>query len=732
MFAGDGQAAPHFMRYSGLTGAGINAMSFNNFLKGSLAGTSFSDRFSTYLKETDWSNSEVVTRGTGSNFGIDGFLRPGFSYADAVDYFYAKIVECFESGSDKDRILSPEWKNKFAAAMVPRGMQEDLTFITALRAQFNVCVTEKFFDAIKRDPHLAGHEIEAILRGLYSDVGARAFWARELPRLQSDEKTRVIIDSHTGIANRVVGLCEEVIRYAQDSFDQNERVSSQLFLQPKPVDSVVDDFAVEAQNFANSLTQSAAIASGSLALTLQDNSEVSSTAALVLGIFNISVAFGSITNVSRYKIRNEETRILIEKDSFTNLLKAVFSLMNRETRESVPQDQNPFLVELETTVKEFRECLVYYGLDLPETFDHNYQRATSRDGINNMDQILAWRTLIASDFIPGITNGYVQDSLVAICKELDEMLFMLGRQHKVVVDSEAKQLFNRLVAFRSRLNASLQTGLVRFGFLKQRDFAHWDVIVAVRNFVSLFWRLDRRNAMRWAPIQSETLGILEQTKELAERCGGLHREVQDLTTLYWATRESDISSLIFLLAVTVFIASILFSFARVFNVETLEDIAFWALLASTMGALLAVQHLGRKLAILVRLHGQLGQKPASIDLTKVSKVTAIQITFTVARLATALLAAVALPLSLAKRFFDFGAPNIPESIAFCSLVLAGASGIIFLFVEFGVRYNLPVTLGPFVCGLFREEIEEFHLAAAKGQSRPRDARTCEKMREIET
>ena len=48
----------------------------------------------------------------------------------------------------------------------------------------------------------------------------------------------------------------------------NERVSSQLFNQPKPVDSIVDDFAVEAQSFANSLTLSAAFSASALAFSL--------------------------------------------------------------------------------------------------------------------------------------------------------------------------------------------------------------------------------------------------------------------------------------------------------------------------------------------------------------------------------------------------------------------------------------------------------------------------------
>jgi hypothetical protein len=80
-FIGDEQSTPHFMRYSGLTGACVNGMLFNNFIKQAIDGIPFQDRFAEYSKETNWNNAEVVTRGTGANCGEDGFLRPGFPYA---------------------------------------------------------------------------------------------------------------------------------------------------------------------------------------------------------------------------------------------------------------------------------------------------------------------------------------------------------------------------------------------------------------------------------------------------------------------------------------------------------------------------------------------------------------------------------------------------------------------------------------------------------------------------
>jgi hypothetical protein len=61
-YVGDAQASPHFMRYSGLTGACINCMSINNLVAQALSGSSFEDRAIRFSFETTWSNGEVIQR----------------------------------------------------------------------------------------------------------------------------------------------------------------------------------------------------------------------------------------------------------------------------------------------------------------------------------------------------------------------------------------------------------------------------------------------------------------------------------------------------------------------------------------------------------------------------------------------------------------------------------------------------------------------------------------------
>jgi hypothetical protein len=155
-FVGDEQVTPHFMRYSGLTGACINAMLFNNFVKSSIEGVAFIDRFQLYSKETNWSNGEVVARGTSSNFGQDGFLRPGFPYDHGIDYLHSKVIEYMETQQDFNAILSRDWKAKFAASMIPCGMELNEDFIRVLYEKTQMRIFNKFLSGVKRDKGVSG------------------------------------------------------------------------------------------------------------------------------------------------------------------------------------------------------------------------------------------------------------------------------------------------------------------------------------------------------------------------------------------------------------------------------------------------------------------------------------------------------------------------------------------------------------------------------------------------
>ena len=299
------------------------------------------------------------------------------------------------------------------------------------------------------------------------------------------------------------------------------------------------------------------------------------------------------------------------------------------------------------------------------------------------------------------------------------MHFLLTQDVPKVVEGgrEAEALFNRLRSFRPRLEKSLQRGPVRFGFLKKRRLVDWDIMVVFRYFYGLFCCASRTSTTGLAPTSTETLGITKQLRHLSalHRSQILRREIRDLEGLYWATRESDIGSMIFMAGFTVFVASIVFTIARIFSIDFLEDVAFWATLGSAFGAILASFHLWKKLFILLKLQSILGNKASTVQssddadsIRKVRRITWTQILLTVARLLAAGGAAVALPWSVAVSGFADKltlSEDIPFWIALVAVATALGSTIFFFIVEYVVRYNLPPKLGEFVCESFRDEIE---------------------------
>jgi hypothetical protein len=727
-FIGDEQATPHFMRYSGLTGACINAMLVANFIKQANDGIPFIDRYREYSVETNWSNGEVVQRGTGNNYGEDGFLRPGFSYKCVVNYLHSKVVEHQESGQDLDNVLSRDWKTKLAASLVPRGMALNDRFISSLYIQLHQDVFDKLVRETAKDWRIGGESLEYALKSRMKDMKDQrevgddeSFWNSFLSGLGVDEQTiNMLEETHVGVAKRLDQVCSQVIDHAKEAHIYDTRISSELFNQPKPVDSILDDFAVEAQNFANSLTQSAAFASGALAFRLM-NENISNIFSAILAGLNIGISFGTMTNVARYKIRNEEARVIFAEEKMLGVMKGVFAVMDRNEQDSVPIEKNPFVIDLEQRVAVFLANAKYYDYDEPLEFIAAYR--TLKSNINDPKAVQAFMNLITGHFIVDTyhVNSYVQENLVRIYKTLDDMYRLLTQDvNKANGGDEARIMFERLTLFRDDLESTLQYGSTRWGFVKRRPLSQWDCTVVFKYFYSLLCCSTRSCFLPTAPISAETLSIIKQARHLSRLHDSkiLRREIRDLDGLFWATRESDIASLIFTSTYLVFVSSIVFSIARIFDIKVLEDIAFWGTLASGIGAILAMFHLWRKFVILVKLMFTLGTKNkkarTSIDrdnIQKVRNVTFTQIMLTLMRLFSAASAAVALPWSVAVNGFGPQLKmdgSIPFWIALGAVCTAVASTIFFFIVEFVVRYNLSPKLGEFVCESFRSEIEDMY------------------------
>jgi hypothetical protein len=737
-FLGDEQSTPHFMRYSGLTGSAINAMQFNNFVVSAIEGVPFINRFRIFSQETTWSNGEVVQRGTTTNYGEDGFLRPGFSYDGGIKYIQSKVVEWLETKQDLDNILSHDWKKKFASSMVPRGMEMNAEFIATLKEDTNEIIFDMFVNNVKNDRELSSKDRLAVAlvarreamskrRGKLDHEQYWSDFVEGLGAVDNASRSR-LKENHSLVAKLTEKVVTQIIDFAKQEYLYDMRYSQEFWNQPKPVDSIVDDFAVEAQSFANALALSAAFSAASVAFVLYDlrrdnNTNVAQIIGAVIVGLNILLSFGTMTNIGRYKIRNEEARTLFFDHRFLGVKKAAFRALDKGTRKKIGAQENPFLVDLEAKKQKFVQNVYYYNMEDPEEFLEDYRDL--REQVNQPGAIVHFQKLLATYYIAEVyqVNSYIQEDLVKVYKICDEILDALSDEsNKARENNMAFHLFNRINDFTPQLESSLQRGHIYWGFLKQRKFLHWDVCIVFRYFLSLFCCSSGHFRIPLSSVENETYGIIKEAKAVYSIRQGtnLKREIRDLEYLYWATRESDIASMIFVSSFLGFIVSWIFSISRIITrlggPSSVTEVGFWASISSALGAILAAFHFVRKLLILVGLWCTLGgkiraagpDKDSRRALGRIKSVTFIQLLLTLARLGAAIGSAVALPWSVAQNAFPDKITTdeeIPLWIALGAFCAAVGATVFFFLVEYIVRYNLPPKLGEFVCEAFREELE---------------------------
>ena len=705
------------MRYSGLTGACINCVTFNNLVGQAVQGVPFQDRIQRYSFETTWSNGEVVQRGTGGNYGEDAFLRPGFTYRKLVDYLYGRVLEHYEIGADTDSVLSRDWKIKLAASVVPRGLEIDGIFYELLIAQLEKCLRSKLEDEIKLSigqPELpsslviaVSHKMDEIAKYLKRSPDV-VDSKRESPGV-SEVHDRVL--EKTGfLMKSVANALKQTIDFSVELRQGNQRLSSELYNQPKPVDSVVDDFAVEAQNFANSLTESASYAAATIAFNSVDATGFN-IASAAFAIWNISLSFSTMTNVSRYGNRNEEARRKFFDEKMIIVMKSVFSLMTRSQREDIVLENNPFVIHLDSLVAVFVHYARYYNI--AEVKIESFKQAYDRFRSSNLDQMstVAFARQLLQEFIPDTfhENSYLQEHLVNIYKALDEML-TLAKQAPSNGRTGADELYRMLLAFRPKLAASIERGGIRYGFVRDHAWYRTPLPVTLQYIFSpLLGKLT---------IATRTLSILKAAEAMRAPDGidkTLGKPIQDLTELYHATNESAISNMIFVSGFSVFCFSIFFTIFRFIGygstapwVHLVLRYTPWASIPSTLGSTIAITHFVRKLRILFKLDVALGRSNMKRDprIKRIRFTTRIQELLVAVRLIVVCAASVALPWGVANSTFPHqvihprkGRFSYPFYVAVAAAVSAVTAAIFFFFVEFVVRYNLDPRLGLAVsCG----------------------------------
>merc|ERR1719491_92931 len=510
-FLGDEQSTPHFMRYSGLTGACINGYLFNKFIGKAIAGEPYIDRARNYMIETNWSNGEVVQRGTGGNYGVDGFLRPGFSYEHGLDYLRSKVLEHKEFEQNFDEFLSRDWKIKFAASWIPKRLEMDDNFMDETQALLKKAIHEQFITEIARDKDLWDKPHEVLLKKIFSEIedssvgclSVTLFWNQVIEKLGNTDAR--VTDYHVPIAMTLEQAVQDIMDFSCLYYDENKRISSELEYQPKSVDFISDDFAVQAQNFTASLTFSATLSAAALTLLIVDkerDSNLPRIGAAILSALTPFLAFGSITNASQYKNRNELSREVYRDKKYLPYLQEIFSFMARGDQNATPLGINPFYREInDLSIQFVKDCHYYDQKSTGEFNQHKYEPTEFMNefrtfAINPCDDesAVAFLSSLQTKLLPVVfqENSYLQESLTDLTVVLKRLIEYNDRRHTTSADasSAASILFERAHHFENRLDGSLQRGNVRWGFFKSRKFRHGHLFTTL---VQFFW-----DKMYWA------------------------------------------------------------------------------------------------------------------------------------------------------------------------------------------------------------------------------------------
>jgi len=767
-FGGDEQSTPHFMRYSGLTGAAINAMLFNNFLTDALDSLDFVGRFNLYSKETNWNNGEVVQRGTGANYGEDGFLRPGFSYEHGMDYLHSKVIEYYESNQDLDEVLSRDWRIKVAASWVPRGLESCDQYISNLRSVLGKTCFQKLTKQVKSNSLLKGNgqiidtltaKFDSMMTSSNMLVDSGEFWPslNKLPLSLSDEEQDAL-KKEVMFVEKCAFNSNAVILHAKQLYKDNGRISSQGFSnQPKPVDSIVDSFAVEAQNFANGLNFSATLLAAAQASGIFDSTNSSddsssgpdtTTVGFIFGavLSGITpwIAVGTITNASRYKNRNELYREEFLNSKYSRILLDAFKLVDEEGRSQIPLDENPFYMKAKELADIYIKKYYYYNNENNDDFIFAFERLKmnfmSKQAIQDfIDRLL-------NDFILYEVSSYLQQHLVDLYELMMEMLLLTKNSGSVRTGSHngysrglSRGLYRRLFLFKDRLEPTLQRGPIAFGFFKQRSIRHTHLLATFQYFYNKMYcyrtgvnsfptsveAADRVSNSTMKPIAAEAYEIAEQMETLSTeinvKCA---RATHELRSLHYATTESYVTSLVITSGFISFFTSIVFTTGNIClaidnDINACKDIqtgSFWALgITSPIAAYLVVLMLSRKMGHLSTLGFALRRKAPLAEnsgaLYKSLHLLHTQQLATLMRIIAALAAAVALIGAWFNNVDELGYnPDeemdgyAVEYVALGSLGLQVFSSIFLFVIEYSLRYNLSPKLGEYLCESFKIEI----------------------------
>jgi hypothetical protein len=646
------------MRYSGLTGACINCVSLGNLIGQATRDIPFADRVQRYAFETNWSNGEVVQRGTGSNYGQDAFLRPGFRLRSLVDYIYGRACEHFDIGADASMLLTRDWKVKLAAAIVPRGLEFNESFIEALTTEFKGALHEKFEDEVKSQigsTEFPAAVASAISKKMKVVLGTmRPGSDNEAPKLEEPALPESNVITMTGqLITTVARALMEIVDFAGSLRNADRRISSKSHHQPKSADTFVDDFTIQGQTLAELLIQITSFATAMVLFILVDSS-LATVASLLIGVWNIGLSFATMADGARYTTLNEETRGKILACKMNGILKVVFLLIPKDERDSYTHEENPFEVAIDKAVEKFLASARYYNAENEKVGSFESAVKLVTESGYSAFACGVFKMQLVQEFIPKTfhDNSYLQEDLVSIHKAVEELSVYSSAQSSNV----ASGVFSQVMKLNIRLAKSVSSCEVNYGFMRECPWYRTSLPTTI-----VFLMGPMLGSLVVSNQIFSVLAAVCDLRQLVPEDTGLNVAIRDLTELYHATTQSSIGSLMNASALAVLIFSLLSCVIGLFDfatrsraeriperlaVQILSNTSVWVLLACLPGVLMAFTLFLRKFHRLCAVSSALSEAPSDKLVRRVRTASRAKQVLVLVRLLLSLVVSVILPVSV--------------------------------------------------------------------------------------
>ncbi len=434
-----------------------------------------------------------------------------------------------------------------------------------------------------------------------------------------------------------------------------------------------------------------------------------------------------MTNVSRYQNRNEEFRAEYHREKLSGLEQMLFKTLSPEARKSVT---NPYVKKLQTQFDEFVSCAEYYNADY-KAIQHMYSEIDA----NNDTEVENFMLQIRSHFIPDVYQKevYLKDVLWQVHMACAEVVGALesSSKHGTSCDNSIIPILESMPTFSVRLEKSLQTGPILWGFIRKGKTLPQSVLFAPFRYLTFKVYnaiMPKLGGVAWRPIPTAIRDIRTKVKEVSRFTGhDLKKETRDLKELFHATMESALASTIYFVACGSFAFAILLTAFNAFNatvknpdlvpvpVQTAQSVVrIGAPIISIFASYYASEYFVKQLIHQMKVHKAIGALPSGINssLSKVRSIAAMESCIALIRIFAGLCTVISLLSGFIHGNFDnVKMPITKDQTVFVAFVAIGGwfvASVLEFYLEFFPLWNLGPTAGYDICDAFHADLSRIY------------------------